>query len=92
MMEAGVGESDALHALLPLVQGTLENLDKLGVGAALTGPIARGDADTVRLHLARLSDSDRELYCGLGRELLRVARAAGLDAAKAAELESLLSA
>jgi predicted short-subunit dehydrogenase-like oxidoreductase (DUF2520 family) len=91
MMEAGVSESDAVTALLPLMHGTLENLEQLGVGAALTGPIARGDSDTVRLHLTRLSESDRALYSGLGLELLRVARAAGLDPAKAAELESLLS-
>lgn len=90
MMEAGVSEPEATAALLPLVHGTLENLEQLGVGAALTGPIARGDADTIRLHLARLSDSDRALYCDLGRELLKVARAAGLDPAKAAELELLL--
>ena len=91
MMEAGVSESDSITALLPLVKGTLENLDQLGVGAALTGPIARGDGDTIRLHLARLSDSDRALYSALGQELLRVARAAGLDPAKAAEMEHLLS-
>jgi predicted short-subunit dehydrogenase-like oxidoreductase (DUF2520 family) len=91
MMEAGTTEADALAALLPLVHGTLENLEQLGVAASLTGPIARGDADTVRLHLARLSDSDRALYSALGRELLRVARSAGLDPAKAAELEHLLA-
>ncbi|MGQ0562039.1 MAG: Rossmann-like and DUF2520 domain-containing protein [Gemmatimonadota bacterium] len=90
MMQAGVSEADALAALLPLVHGTLENLEQLGVGAALTGPIARGDADTIRLHLARLSESERALYCGLGRELLRVARAAGLDPAKAADIEQLI--
>jgi hypothetical protein len=37
-----------------------------------------------------LSPSDRPLYCGLGLELLRVARAAGLDSEKANELEALL--
>jgi predicted short-subunit dehydrogenase-like oxidoreductase (DUF2520 family) len=91
MMEAGASEGDALAALLPLVHGTLENLEQLGVAASLTGPIARGDADTVRLHLARLSESDRALYSALGLELLRVARGAGLDPAKAAELDHLLS-
>jgi predicted short-subunit dehydrogenase-like oxidoreductase (DUF2520 family) len=60
-------------------------------GAALTGPIARGDVDTVRLHLARLSPGDRVLYCGLGLELLRLAREAGLDDARAEEIESLLT-
>ncbi|HEX6558136.1 MAG TPA: Rossmann-like and DUF2520 domain-containing protein [Longimicrobiales bacterium] len=91
MMETGVNEQAAVSALLPLIHGTLENLEKLGVRASLTGPIARGDADTVRLHLARLSGEDRTLYCALGRELLRVARGVGLDSKKAADLEALLS-
>jgi len=90
MMEAGVSESDSIEALVPLMKGTLDNLEKLGVAHALTGPIARGDADTIRLHLTRLSEHDRKLYCGLGLELLRVARAAGLDPDKANELEALL--
>ena len=90
MMDAGVSESDSIEALLPLMKGTLDNLEHLGVAHALTGPIARGDADTVRLHLTRLSASDRQLYSRLGLELLRVARAAGLDMEKANELEQLL--
>lgn len=90
MMETGVNEPEATAALLPLVHGTLENLEKLGVRASLTGPIARGDADTLRLHLARLSGDDRTLYCALGRELVHVARSGGLDPKKADELESLL--
>jgi predicted short-subunit dehydrogenase-like oxidoreductase (DUF2520 family) len=90
MMETGVSESDAIEGLIPLMRGTLENLEQLGVAHALTGPIARGDADTVRLHLTRLSEHDRKLYCGLGLELLRVARAAGLDPEKANDLEMLL--
>ena len=92
MEQASVPESEALPALLPLVRGTLDNLQQLGVPAALTGPIARGDVDTVRLHLARLSAEDRVLYCALGRELLRVSRLAGLDEERAAELETLLAA
>jgi predicted short-subunit dehydrogenase-like oxidoreductase (DUF2520 family) len=73
------------------LRGTLDNVEQLGVPAALTGPIARGDVDTIRLHLARLSDEDRVLYCGLGLELLRMARAAGLDAQRAEEIHALLS-
>lgn len=91
LREAGVPEADALPAILPLVRGTLANLEHLGVSAALTGPIARGDIDTVRLHLARLSPAERSLYSALGLEALRLARAAGLDARRAAELEALLS-
>jgi predicted short-subunit dehydrogenase-like oxidoreductase (DUF2520 family) len=92
MEEAGVSREDALPALLPLLRSTLDNVEQLGVPAALTGPIARGDADTVRLHLARLSPDDRALYCGLGMELLRLARETGLDEQRAGEIETLLSA
>lgn len=89
--EAGVDPDDGLAALLPLLRGTLDNMEQLGVRSAVTGPIARGDIDTVRLHLARLSPEDRVLYCGLGLELLRLARAAGLDERRAAEIEVLLT-
>lgn len=89
--QAGIDQDDALAAILPLLRGTLDNLDKLGASAALTGPIARGDVDTVRLHLARLSPEDRLLYCALGREAVRIARANGLDEARASEIESLLA-
>ncbi len=91
LMEAGVPERDAIPALLPLLQGTVANIEHLGVPAALTGPIPRGDTDTIRLHLARLSDRDRVLYCGLGLEMLDLARGAGLDPERAAEIESLLA-
>ncbi|MEX0893547.1 MAG: Rossmann-like and DUF2520 domain-containing protein [Gemmatimonadota bacterium] len=87
---AGVPEDEALPALLPLMRGTLDNLEHLGIPAALTGPIARGDADTVRMHLARLSEGDRSLYCALGRETLAMARAAGLAPERADELARLL--
>jgi predicted short-subunit dehydrogenase-like oxidoreductase (DUF2520 family) len=89
--EAGVPESDALRALLPLLRSSLANIEQLGVPAALTGPIPRGDVDTIRSHLARLSAADRVLYCGLGLELLRLGRAAGLDPSRADEIESLLA-
>jgi predicted short-subunit dehydrogenase-like oxidoreductase (DUF2520 family) len=92
MEEAGVPAEDTLPALLPLLRSTLDNVEQLGVPAALTGPIARGDVDTIRLHLARLSATDRVLYCGLGMELLRLARETGLDPQRAAEIESLLTA
>ncbi|HSJ15585.1 MAG TPA: Rossmann-like and DUF2520 domain-containing protein [Longimicrobiales bacterium] len=91
LVQAGVPEEEALPALLPLLRGTLENVAQLGVPAALTGPIARGDADTLRLHLARLSARERTLYCALGLELLELARAAGLAPERAEEIEALLT-
>jgi predicted short-subunit dehydrogenase-like oxidoreductase (DUF2520 family) len=89
--QAGVSEDDAFHALLPLMRGTLDNIEQLGLPAALTGPVPRGDVDTIRLHLARLSAADRPLYCALGLELLRLARAAGLDTERADEIQALFA-
>lgn len=44
----------ALQALLPLLQGNLANLAQVGLPAALTGPLARGDWGTIKRHLAAL--------------------------------------
>ena len=71
--QAGVAHEDALPALLPLVRGTLDNIEELGVERAVTGPIARGDLETVSLHLRALEPEDRRLYALLGRELVRLA-------------------
>jgi predicted short-subunit dehydrogenase-like oxidoreductase (DUF2520 family) len=89
--QVGISEPEAVQGLVPLVRGTLDNLENFGVRGALTGPVVRGDVDTVRLHLARLSAEDRLLYCALGNELLRLARAAGLDERRAHELDALLT-
>jgi predicted short-subunit dehydrogenase-like oxidoreductase (DUF2520 family) len=91
LQQAGVEGEEALPAILPLVRGTLDNIEKLGVIHALTGPIVRGDVDTVRLHLAQLSAADRPLYCALGRETLSLACEAGLSEERAAELAQLLA-
>jgi predicted short-subunit dehydrogenase-like oxidoreductase (DUF2520 family) len=91
LSEVGISDDDALAALLPLVRTTVENVRHLGLPGALTGPVARGDVDTVRLHLARLSEEEGALYSGLGRELLRLARAAGLDPERANDLEDLFA-
>jgi len=80
MAQAGVPEDEALDAILPLARGSLENLGRLGPVRALTGPVSRGDVETVRLHLRTLARSERALYSALGLEALGLAREAGLDA------------
>jgi predicted short-subunit dehydrogenase-like oxidoreductase (DUF2520 family) len=91
LAEAGISEEDAIAAALPLMRGTMDNVEQLGLGSALTGPVARGDVDTVRLHLSRLSPRERGLYSALGLETVRLARAVGLDPARADALESLFA-
>jgi len=71
--EAGVEHDQTLPALLPLVRGTVENLAERGVEGSMTGPISRGDLETVDLHLRALDRADRRLYAVLGLEMLRLA-------------------
>jgi predicted short-subunit dehydrogenase-like oxidoreductase (DUF2520 family) len=61
------------EAFLPLVRGTVDNVDELGPNAALTGPVARGDFDTVARHLDALPDEERDAYRALVLEAERLA-------------------
>jgi predicted short-subunit dehydrogenase-like oxidoreductase (DUF2520 family) len=72
------------------MRGTLANLE-LGPAAALTGPIRRGDAATVRRHLAALEPEERRLYRELGLVALRLARQDGLAPALAEAVEQALT-
>ena len=90
MESAGIPAERARPALAGLAAGAVENVRDGGPAAALTGPVARGDAETVARHLARLSGDERRLYSLLAAEALRLARARGLDAAAAARLEALI--
>ena len=78
---AGWKRAEAERALAPLVEGVAANLRLRGTVKALTGPIRRGDAETVARHLAELED-DR-LYRMLGLVALRLAIEAGLEPAQA---------
>jgi predicted short-subunit dehydrogenase-like oxidoreductase (DUF2520 family) len=90
-LEAGVPPADASRLYLPLLRGAATNLDA-GAAAALTGPIVRGDIETIRAHLAALGAEDRALYRQLGLATLPLARRAGLSVEGAAEIGNLLSA
>jgi len=51
---AGLDAAGALTIYGRLVSQTLANAERSGVGEALTGPVARGDSGTVRVHVATL--------------------------------------
>jgi predicted short-subunit dehydrogenase-like oxidoreductase (DUF2520 family) len=48
---AGVARSIAPKLLGPLLRSVAENVERLGLPQALTGPVRRGDAEGVRRHL-----------------------------------------
>ena len=59
-------------ALLPLVRSTLDNVEARGPAGALTGPIRRGDIDTVARHLAALPPDEQRAYRALAEQALRL--------------------
>ena len=77
LTSAGFDRESALGALQPLVSGTMNNIRARGTTGALTGPIVRGDVDTVRAHveaLRSLTGTELHLYRSLGRHALEIAR------------------
>jgi predicted short-subunit dehydrogenase-like oxidoreductase (DUF2520 family) len=92
LKKAGLGGRRAEKLLWPLVEGTYHHVKKLGVAQALTGPVARGDVQTVALHLQALRSNPacREIYRILSREALRMSGRASLPAEKIRALNRLL--
>jgi predicted short-subunit dehydrogenase-like oxidoreductase (DUF2520 family) len=92
--KAGVSRSEAFDVLKPLVRGTLNNIENVGIPDALTGPIARGDADTVADHLEAMGRESQEvldIYRRLGLETVDIAlEKGGISKADAEKLRNLL--
>ncbi len=85
LREAGV--PDPARMLGPLLHAALENVLALG-DLALTGPVARGDADTVAAHVEAISSASPEAlgaYLALARLTADRALAAGTLAASDAQ-------
>lgn len=88
-LAAGIAPDVARRLYLPLIRGAAANLEA-GPAAALTGPVRRGDVETVVAHLSALGPEDRRLYLLLARESLRLAREAGLPSEAAARMARVL--
>ena len=74
-LSCGFSETDALHALAPLMRSNLAHVIEHGAVSALTGPIERGDTQTVQKHLSCLTErDDRQLYALLGLEQVKMAQ------------------
>ena len=84
----------ATKALSPLIQGTLNNINTIGIPQCLTGPIARGDSGTIKKHLDTLSKVAPTLvatYKELGLQTIPISLAKGkIDEKQAEELEAIL--
>jgi predicted short-subunit dehydrogenase-like oxidoreductase (DUF2520 family) len=94
-MLAAAGTDQPADTLRPLLEAALDNALSYG-DAALTGPIVRGDVNTVRAHLADLLDSAPQTlpsYVAMARATLTRAVADGrLLPIRAAKISGLLDA
>ena len=90
----GVSPKEATTALLPLLKGTINNIDIIGLPDCLTGPIARGDLGTINRHLTALEIKSPTLfntYKELGLQTVPIALAKGkVDENRADEMRALL--
>ncbi|QFT54144.1 Rossmann-like and DUF2520 domain-containing protein [Microbulbifer sp. THAF38] len=91
---AGIDRDSALKLLEPIVLQTAQNNMALGPETSLTGPIARGDLETVANQLKNLTSVSPELahhYRQLGLACVELARRGQLSDESAAKLIELLS-
>ena len=93
---AGLDEAGSLAIYGPLIEGTLGNARALGIRAALTGPMTRGDVGTLEAHLATLglhAPRVLDLYVAAARREVDLAEERGALAPEASQkMRELLSA
>lgn len=93
---AGVSRAQAQQLLFPITRQTLENVLTGSPQKALTGPISRGDINTVRHHLDAIQTQKPQLadiYKALGLQTAKVAaqQEPPADAQSLSAIKSLLS-
>ncbi|MDB4972817.1 MAG: Ketopantoate reductase PanG [Myxococcaceae bacterium] len=89
LLAVGFEQRQAERALSTLLASVADNVADLGVPSALTGPVARGDGDTVRAHVAALRRIDPKLaqhYAALQPAIVEAALAQGLAPERARQV------
>ena len=77
----GFSQEDGVRAAVPLARATIEAIERQGPADAVTGPVVRGDADTLAAHLELLAQHAPHLlplYRQLTESSLSLAREKGI--------------
>ena len=73
----GITPDESLEGLMSLIEGTVDNIKRMGTKKALTGPIARGDIGTIKEHLKNFKKCFKEqeinVYKIMGKETSSIA-------------------
>lgn len=76
--ECGLTKDQAFSMMQPTLQKTIDNVFAMGPAKALTGPIARGDAETIQIHLDAIQNpSVKNLYSLLGEKTVSLSTQKG---------------
>lgn len=93
--KTGLPREMAVASLMPLINGTISNIESSGIPEALTGPVSRGDLDTVYNHLIcmeKIEPGLLNLYSCLGYYTAEVAYAKGtIDGEQKKEFQQLFN-
>lgn len=92
LIDAGTDATTAHDAVLSLMAASVENFRLRPPSEALTGPVMRGDVETVRRHLATLATRSDTfgVYVGLSRVAANLAAERGADPVRLEQLRALL--
>lgn len=73
LKRAGMDEARALQAATPLMRTTIDNISRKGLKESISGPVLRGDIETIRRHLdiLKVSPETQKIYCLLSLELIK---------------------
>ncbi|ETA82136.1 Rossmann-like and DUF2520 domain-containing protein [Youngiibacter fragilis] len=90
---AGMDRNDIFHAIEPLIGSTLSNIREKGTIDALTGPIIRGDYDTVSVHMKSIGEkmpSELESYRAMAYRTVKMLDGKRLTHGQVEEFERIL--
>ena len=92
--DIGIPDGSAYQAVESLMSGALTNMKQALPDDALTGPVVRGDAETVGKHLRALQGTGAtlEVYRALSAAAVEIAGERGVDAKKLLAVSGLLRA
>ena len=90
--DIGIPDASAYQAVESLMSGALANMKQMLPDDALTGPVVRGDAETVGKHVRALHGHEMALdvYRALSAAAVEIAQRRGVDQKKLAAVAGLL--